>query len=193
MNISRKIVTVFYALRMQFSKYTGMGIAITSNMEKIKAPIPFHSLSATANNGEIISFQNYRNKKVLLVNLASQCGFTPQYDELEKLQQDYKDKVTILGFPSNDFGGQEPGSDEEIAEFCRINFGVTFRLFRKDHVKGDEKQPVYQWLSDAEKNGWNNQEPTWNFCKYLVNEEGDLMHFYSASVSPMDTAIINDL
>ena len=92
----------------------------------------------------MIGFEKFKGKKILIVNLASKCGFTPQYDELEKLNQLHKDKISILGFPSDDFGGQEPGSDDEIAEFCRINFGVTFQLFHKDHVKGNDKQLVYQ-------------------------------------------------
>lgn len=175
---------------MKLSKHTGLGISIASNEKKIKAMVSFYSLQATANNGEIISFEKFRNRKTLLVNLASKCGFTPQYDELEKLQQLHKDKIIILGFPSDDFGGQEPGSDDEIAEFCRINFGVTFQLFHKDHVKGFEKQPVYQWLCNAAKNGWNNDEPTWNFCKYLVDEQGQLTHFFSSSVSPLSEELL---
>lgn len=168
-------------------------MSIISNAKKIKAPVSFYSSQATANNGTLISFERYRNKKILLVNLASKCGFTPQYDELEKLQQLYNDKITILGFPSDDFGGQEPGSDEEIAEFCKINFGVTFQLFHKDHVIGISKQPVYQWLCEAAKNGWNNDEPSWNFCKYFLSEEGDLIHIFSSSVSPMDDSLIRAL
>jgi glutathione peroxidase len=175
---------------MKFSKHTGMAISIISNESKIKAPVSFYNLEATANNGQVISFENYRDKKVLLVNLASKCGFTPQYDELEKLQQIHKDKITILGFPSDDFGGQEPGSDNDIAEFCRINFGVTFQLYHKNHVKDLEKQPVYQWLCDEAKNGWSNNEPTWNFCKYLVDENGDLQKFFSSAVSPMDEVML---
>ena len=95
--------------------------------------------------GEEIQFEKYRGKKTLLVNLASQCGYTPQYAELEKLHQQNKD-IIILGFPSNNFGAQEPGTDDEIAEFCKVNFGVTFQLFKKDDVKGNNRQPVYQWL-----------------------------------------------
>lgn len=170
---------------MKLSKLTGAGVSININDTKMKPIVSFYNLAATANNGELISFEKYRGKKVLLVNLASQCGFTPQYGELEKLHQLYNDKVTLLGFPSNDFGKQEPGTDEDIAKFCKINFGVTFQLFHKDHVKGKDKQPVYQWLTSADKNGWNNEEPTWNFCKYLINEEGYLDKVFSSSVSPL--------
>lgn len=147
---------------------------------------------ANTNSGEQISLENYRGKKLLLVNLASKCGYTPQYDALEKLHQQIPN-LTLFGFPSNDFGGQEPGSDKEISDFCRINFGVTFPLFAKDHVKGTAKQPVYRWLCNAELNGWNNKEPSWNFYKYLVDEEGNLMSFFSSSVSPMSDEILNAL
>ena len=92
----------------------------------------------------------------------------------------------MIGFPSNDFGGQEPGTDEEIENFCKVNFGVTFPLFHKDHVKGNNKQPVYQWLCNADKNGWNSEEPSWNFYKYLVDENGNLEKIYSSSVSPLE-------
>ncbi len=122
---------------------------------------------------------------MLIVNLASLCGFTPQYEELQKLYEQAENLV-ILGFPANNFGTQEPGSDEEISNFCKVNYGVTFPLFKKDDVKGNEKQPVYQWLSDKNKNGWNDIEPKWNFYKYLIDEKGNLDKVFSSSVSPMD-------
>lgn len=175
---------------MRVSRQTGLGISISENDKKIIAPVSFYNLDAKANNGEPINFEKFKGRKILIVNLASKCGFTPQYNELEELHQLHKDKITILGFPSDDFGGQEPGSDDEIAEFCRINFGVTFQLFHKDHVKGLEKQPVYQWLCDAAKNGWNNDEPTWNFCKYLIGENGELQNVFSSAVSPVGDEII---
>ncbi|MEO6455472.1 MAG: glutathione peroxidase [Ginsengibacter sp.] len=174
---------------MQFSKQTGFGISVSSNQKNIKSRVSFYHLEAKSNNGKVMSFEKFRNKKILIVNLASKCGFTPQYYELEKLHQLYKDKIIILGFPSNDFGAQEPGNDDKIAEFCRVNFGVTFQLFHKDHVKGFKKQPVYQWLCDPAKNGWNKDEPTWNFCKYLVDEEGNLVNFFSSAVSPLSKEI----
>lgn len=186
MGIIKNIATKFYGFRMKVSKLTGMGIAITSNTKKIKPPESFYSLSAKTNNGELMNFEKFSGKKVLLVNLASQCGYTPQYKQLEELHQLYKNEIAVLGFPSNDFGGQEPGTDEEIENFCKVNFGVTFPLFHKDHVIGDNKQPVYQWLCNANKNGWNNEEPSWNFYKYLVDEQGNLEKIYSSSVSPLE-------
>ena len=185
MSLLSKIITASYSLRMKISKLTGLGIKTGNNMLNKNAPVNFYSLKATTNSGEEIKFEKYRGKKVLLVNVASQCGFTPQYAELERLHQQNKD-IVILGFPSNNFGAQEPGSDEEIVNFCRVNYGVTFQLFKKDDVTGNNKQPVYQWLGDETKNGWNNKEPEWNFYKYLVSENGDLLNVFSSSVSPLD-------
>ena len=181
----RKIITSLYPAQMKLSKLTGMGIRILENKENVLPQESFYSLKATLGNGEEMDFTHFKNKLVLLVNLASKCGFTPQYAELEKLNQSNKNLV-ILGFPSNDFGNQEPGSDSEISGFCKINFGVTFPLFKKDEVKGNLKQPVYQWLSDKNKNGWNDEEPQWNFYKYLINEKGNLAKVFSSSVSPLD-------
>ncbi len=192
MRLIKKILAGTYSLRMSFSEFTGIGINVIKNNKKIKAPVSFFSLYARSSNGKQISFEDFRGKKLLLVNLASKCGYTPQYDELEKLHRK-NHNLTILGFPSNDFGGQEPGSDKEISDFCRINFGVTFPLFAKDHVKGTTKQSVYQWLCNAEKNGWNNKEPAWNFYKYLIDEEGNLMSVFSSSVAPMSNELLNEL
>ncbi|MEO8412030.1 MAG: glutathione peroxidase [Ginsengibacter sp.] len=188
MSILKKLFSSTYSLRMKLSKLTGVGITINANKSNKMAPINFYSLQATTNANEEVLFEKYRGKKVLLVNLASQCGFTPQYAELEQMHEQNKN-IIILGFPSNNFGAQEPGSDEEIAEFCKINYGVTFQLFKKDNVKGNDKQPVYQWLSDENKNGWNHKEPEWNFYKYLVSENGDLLNVFSSSVSPLDIPI----
>jgi len=185
MGILKKIITKSYKFRMKASKITGIGVDIITNNNKTKPPESFYKLQARANNGDEISFEKFRNKKVLLVNLASHCGYTPQYKELEELYQLHKNNIMVLGFPSNDFGEQEPGTDEEIENFCKVNFGVTFPLFKKDHVKGSEKQQVYKWLSNAEKNGWNSKEPSWNFCKYLIDEDGNLDKVFSSSVSPL--------
>lgn len=190
MGILNKAITNLYGVRMKLSKLTGAGISIISNKNKMKALESFYGLSARSNKGEIVSFEQYKGKKILLVNLASQCGYTPQYNELEKLYSLHKDKCIILGFPSNDFGGQEPGTDEEIAQFCKINYGVTFPLFHKDQVSGENKQPVYKWLTNKNKNGWNDEEPKWNFYKYLVDEEGNLTNIFSSSVSPASTEIL---
>ena len=140
---------------------------------------------------EAIDFNQYKGKKVLLVNTASKCGYTPQYKELQELHEKYGDKVVILGFPANNFGKQEPGSNTEIASFCEKNFGVTFQMFEKISVKGDDMHPLYQWLSQKDKNGWNDEAPNWNFCKYLVNENGELEKFYASGINPMGDEILS--
>ena len=128
----------------------------------------------------------------MLVNTASNCGYTSQYDDLQKLYESFRDKLVIIAFPANDFKEQEKGSDEEIAEFCRVNYGVTFPLAAKSSVvKGKHQNEVFKWLSDETLNGWNDQEPTWNFCKYLVDEEGKLIKFFDTGVSPLSDDVKN--
>lgn len=128
----------------------------------------------------------------MLVNTASDCGYTAQYDDLQKLSEIYKDKLVILGFPSNDFGQQEKADDTTIKDFCKVNFGVTFPLMAKSTVrKRDTQNDVFNWLSDKNKNGWNDMAPTWNFCKYLVDENGNLTHFFEAAIEPGDERVLN--
>jgi glutathione peroxidase len=138
-------------------------------------------------DGEVIDFGRYRGKNLLIVNVASKCGYTPQYADLEKLHENFGHKVVVLGFPANNFGNQEPGTNAEIAEFCQKNYGVKFQMFEKISVKGDDMHPLYKWLK--EKTG---QEPTWNFCKYLVKPDGTVK-FYPSRVKPLDPDIINEL
>lgn len=152
-----------------------------------------YSLSYISITGDTISMESYKGKKILIVNVASKCGFTPQYEELEKLSEQYKDKLTVVGFPANDFLGQEPGTNGQIAEFCRLTYGVTFPMAEKITVTGDGKHPVYQWLTDTEKNGWNRQEPKWNFHKYLIDEKGELIAVFPSNVKPLSPEILNKL
>lgn len=137
--------------------------------------------------GEQIDFSKYKGKTLLIVNVASKCGFTPQYADLQKLQEQYGDKVVVLGFPANNFGAQEPGTSIQIAEFCEKNYGVTFQMFEKISVKGDDQHPLYQFLK--EKTG---EEPSWNFCKYLVKPDGSIK-FYPSKVKPLDKEIVQEL
>lgn len=138
-----------------------------------------------------ISLSKYKGKKMLLVNVASKCGYTKQYAGLQKLNEQYGDKVVVLGFPCNDFMGQEPGTSEEIATFCKATYGVNFQLFEKVSVKkSDTQHPLYKWLSTKEENGWNNDEPKWNFAKYLISEKGELLKFYPSNVEPMSDEIL---
>ena len=151
-----------------------------------------YDLSVTLNNGTTILLSKYKGKKLLLVNTASDCGFTNQYDALQKLYSENNDKLEIIGFPANDFKQEEKGSDEEIAQFCKINYGVTFPLVKKSSViAGPEQNPVFQWLTDKNKNGWTSKKPSWNFSKYLVNENGILINYFDPSVSPTGKDVLN--
>lgn len=138
--------------------------------------------------GREIDFAQFRGKKLLLVNTASKCGFTPQYEGLEKVHEQFRDKVTVLGFPANNFLHQEPGSNKEIAEFCQVNYGVTFQMFEKISVKGKDQHPLYQWLEA--KTG---KKPDWNFAKYLVSEDGTQVTFFKAGVEPESRKIIDKI
>lgn len=151
---------------------------------------PFYKFKMKTLDGKTVNFNQFKGKKVLIVNVASKCGYTPQYEQLQQLHEKYGDKVAVIAFPANNFGGQEPGSHEEIASFCKKNYGVTFPVFEKISVKGEDMHPLYQWLSQKDKNGWNEQAPSWNFCKYLIDENGTLIKFYNAKVSPMGEEII---
>ena len=144
----------------------------------------FYDFTVNDLSGKPTSLKDFQGKTVILINVASKCGFTPQYADWQKFHEEHGDKVVVLGFPANDFMSQEPGSSEEIAEFCQKNYGVTFRMFEKVNVTGKDKAPLYDWLSKKELNGWNNQEPTWNFCKYLINKEGKLTHFFESKITP---------
>ncbi|MCU0419711.1 MAG: glutathione peroxidase [Cyclobacteriaceae bacterium] len=137
--------------------------------------------------GKEIDFSAFKGKTLLIVNTASKCGYTPQYDDLQKLHEQYGSKIAVLGFPANNFGGQEPGTNVQIAEFCQANYGVSFQMFEKISVKGTDQHPLYAWLK--EKTG---KEPTWNFCKYLVKPDGTVQ-FFASSVSPLDAAIVGGL
>ncbi|WP_232066389.1 glutathione peroxidase [Hymenobacter sp. BT18] len=140
--------------------------------------------------GKPLQLSQYRGKKLLIVNTASECGYTPQYKELEELYNKYSDRVVVLGFPANNFGGQEPGTNEQIATFCEKNYGVSFPLFAKVSVTGDDTAPLYRFLADKSKNGAVSDAPTWNFCKYLVNEQGQVVAFYPSKVKPMSDELV---
>ena len=146
-----------------------------------------YDFKMNALDGQPIDFSAYKGKTLLIVNVASKCGNTPQYSDLQKLQETYGDKVTILGFPANNFGGQEPGTNLEIGEFCQKNYGVTFQMFEKISVKGNDQHALYAWLKEKTGN-----EPTWNFCKYLVKPDGTVK-FFASSVQPFDKQITEGL
>ena len=138
--------------------------------------------------GETVKLEQFKGKKLLIVNVASKCGLTPQYTDLQNLHEKYQGQVHILGFPANNFLWQEPGSDEQIAEFCEVNFGVTFPLFSKISVKGKDQHPLYQWLN--EKTG---HQPDWNFAKYLVETDGKTVQFFKAKTEPLDAELVGKI
>ena len=143
--------------------------------------------------GKDINFADFAGKKILVVNVASECGFTSQYAQLQELYNHFQDKLTVVGFPSNDFGGQEPGSNEAIATFCTARYGVTFPLAAKIRIKGDDPHPVYRWLTNKDQNGVKDSAVQWNFQKYLLDEEGHLIDTFPTNVSPTDEAILHHL
>ena len=153
----------------------------------------FYDFHAQGIDGNIISMNDFKGKKILVVNVASRCGYTPQYEGLQKLYETYGDSLVVLGFPSNDFMWQEPGSNTEIKKFCKTNYGVTFPMFSKIHVKGRKQHPIYDWLSDSKLNGWNDDSPSWNFNKYLLDKNGTIIELYGADVKPLDTLITRHL
>ena len=144
-------------------------------------------------DGKEINFADFKGKKILIVNTASECGFTPQYADLEKLYEDYKDKLVIIGFPANNFGGQEPGTNQEIGAFCQKNYGVTFPMAAKVSVKGDDTAPIFKFLTEKELNGVKNTTILWNFTKFLLDENGKLVDSYISTTKPTSSSITKHL
>lgn len=163
---------------------------------RAQQPLPAKSIydfKVEGLNGDIIDFSIYKGKKILIVNTASKCGYTPQYEELQKLYETYKDKLVVIGFPANNFGGQEPGSNETIAEFCKKNYGVSFPMAAKVSVKGDDMAPIFKWLCNKEENGVMDAEIKWNFGKFLLDEKGNLITYFGSKVKPMSEEITSKL
>jgi glutathione peroxidase len=191
MSLRQKVIKAVYPLFSGFKKITGKGRAVIENKQRIPPPQSFYDLTAELNSGDTLFFSSLAGKKILLVNTASDCGYTPQYAELQKLFEQYQERLIVIGFPANDFKEQEKGSDEEIALFCKRNYGVTFPITKKTVVvRGPQQHPVYQWLTDAGKNGWNNKAPSWNFSKYIINEQGMLTHYFGPAVSPLSREVL---
>ena len=185
MTARQKFLKAVYPAWMWFAGKKGMNNKNLSGGKMIPA-VSFYSLKDTAIDGTSFDFEKLKGKKVMLVNTASDCGYTGQYDDLQKLSEQYKDKLVVIGFPANDFKEQEKGTDEEIASFCRKNFGVSFPLMKKSSViKGANQSKIFEWLTNSTKNGWNNQQPSWNFCKFIVDEQGRLTNFFGSTIEPL--------
>jgi glutathione peroxidase len=176
---------------MSFNRLFGKRSKVLVNKKDIQPFQSFYSLSVRLNNGELLSFDSLRGRKSLLVNTASDCGYTRQYSDLQKLYEENHGKLTVVAFPANDFQKQEKGSDKEIGNFCKTNYAVTFPIALKSSVvKGNDQQEVFQWLTDKAKNGWNSQSPSWNFSKYLINERGVLTNYFDPAVSPLSEEVL---
>ncbi len=155
-----------------------------------KEPVEsIYEIKLKTTNGENLDLSQFKNKKFLFVNVASKCGFTKQYDQLQDLYSKYKEQLVIIGLPCNQFGGQETGTNAEIQSFCRLNFGVEFPITEKIEVKDENQHPLYQWLTQKSKNGSHNSSVKWNFQKYLVDEQGHLIDFWYSIISPQSKKI----
>lgn len=151
----------------------------------------FHDFSAKKINGEEIPLSSFRGKKLLVVNTASECGLTPQYETLQELYDEFGgEHFEIIGFPANNFGSQEPGSNDQIHSFCQKNYGVSFTMMEKISVKGDDQHPIYQWLTQKQNNGVEDAEVTWNFQKFLIDEEGNYVGHVPPTESPACDTIL---
>lgn len=191
MTLRQSIMKTVYSVIMLKGKLFGTSNGVLLNDNKIVPPSSIYNLQFIANNGTVTSLEEFKGKKILLVNTASDCGYTGQYSELETFYKQYKDQLVVIGFPANDFKNQESKDDESIASFCKVNYGVTFPLAKKSSVvKGAAQNAVFKWLSDSTQNGWCNKQPDWNFSKYLVDENGVLTGFFSKDVSPLDKKIV---
>lgn len=165
-----------------------MKVVIFALLTLLVAPgASLYDLKMNSIDGKLVDMSQYKGKTLLIVNVASKCGYTPQYTDLEKLHETYGAKVTILAFPANNFRGQEPGTNAEIADFCSKTYGVKFQMFEKISVIGEDQHPLYGWLK--EKTG---SEPTWNFCKYIIKPDGTVK-FFNQKVNPMGKEILDEL
>ena len=186
MNFKQRLLKALYPLIMRLSKSQPGKGKVLINQQMVQPSHSFYSLNVMLNNGTVLNFDQLKGRKVLLVNTASNCGYTGQYAELQQLHEKTKGKLAILVFPAHDFQEQEKGDDEEIAQFCQVNFGVDFPLSQKSRViAGAGQHPVYKWLTHKDQNGWNAHQPDWNFSKYLVDENGILTHYFGPAISPL--------
>jgi glutathione peroxidase len=187
----QRLLKIFYPLLIAFTKLMGRNTKVLTNSKNVAPAESIYSLQVPLNNGNNLSLETYKGKKIMLVNTASDCGYTNQYDDLQKLYQQFNNQLEIIAFPANDFKEQEKGSDSDIAQFCKINFGVTFPLAKKSVVvKSNDQNTIFKWLTNKAKNGWNEKAPSWNFSKYLINEQGTLTHYFDPSVSPLSGEVV---
>ena len=188
-----RLLAITAVALLSFGMQTSPEVSTKSAPKKAIIPKSIYDFKVEALDGGSIDFATFKGKKLLIVNTASECGYTPQYEGLEKLYKTYKDKLVIVGFPANNFGGQEPGTNTEIKEFCKKNYGVTFPMAAKISVKGDDIAPIYQWLCHKFENGVLDAEIKWNFGKFLLDENGKLVAYFPSKVTPMSEEITSKL
>ena len=164
-----------------------------SNAQTTNNTQSIYDIAINSLDGNPINLSDFKGKMLLIVNVASECGFTGQYDDLQKLYTEYKDKLMIIGVPCNQFGGQEPGSAAEIQTFCKKNYGVSFLMTEKVDVKGENQHPLYKWLTLKELNEKSNSSVKWNFQKYLINDHGQLVDYYFSITSPTSNKLTKQL
>ncbi len=189
MTVRQKFLQVVYPAYVRLSRLSKNKARVLLN-ETIVPPVSFYSLKSELRDGKELDFSLLKGKKILLANTASGCGFTEQFDQMQTLYKKYGNQLTVLAFPTNDFN-EEKSDDEKIALFCQENFRVSFPIMKKSGVIVKRSQNnVFRWLTDPAKNGWNSQSPTWNFCKYLINEEGMLVGYFGPAIEPAGKEIL---
>ena len=191
-----KFIAIAATLLSCAAQTNSIDTAVMNNETVTPAMIAAKSIydfKVEALDGQTIDFSKFKGKKILIVNTASKCGYTTQYEGLEALYKKYQDKLVIVGFPANNFGGQEPGTNTEIGEFCKKNYGVTFPMAAKVSVKGDDKAPIFKWLTSKSENGVLDAEIGWNFGKFLLDENGHLLSYFPSKITPMSEEITSKL
>ena len=177
----------------QSKQSTSQGMAVTAAETPVQTSKTIYGFKVDGLENGTIDFASFKGKKILIVNTASECGYTPQYKELQELSEKFKDRLVIVGFPANNFGGQEPGTATEIKTFCEKNYGVTFPMAAKVSVKGDDMAPIYQWLTSKTENGVLDATIGWNFNKFLVDENGKMVAYFPSKVTPLSDEIVSKL
>lgn len=189
----QKVLRIMYPIIRKMGK-KGKNGTVLINTQKTPPSSSIYDLNVDLNSGKTLSFSEFKGKKMILVNTASNCGYTGQYSELQSLHERFGNTLQIIAFPANDFAEQEKSNDTDIAQFCQLNYGVTFPVAKKGVVvKKDEQQQVFKWLTDKNRNSWNEHAPDWNFSKYIIDENGVLTHYFGPSISPLDEAFVKAL
>ena len=184
------MISILIMLIIVFPISSLYGFPWINNKDDITGlPENLYHYNAIDINGNTVPFEKFKGKYILIVNTASKCGYSNQFGQLQKLYEKYNEKLVICAFPANNFLWQEPLSNEGIKKFCNNNYGVTFPVFEKISVKGKNKHPIYKWLSNKKLNGQIAKEPSWNFCKYIVDPEGKLLYYFGPSVEPLSSYI----